>query len=275
MTVSDADFELVRQLVYEDAGIVLEPDKHYLVDSRLRRLGGEGEDPMTEVMARLHLGEDAQLRAAVVQAMAIQETYFFRDPWLFDSLRTEVIPELMQRRASERSLRIWCAASSTGQEIYSICLMLREHFPELLGWRLELVASDFSEDALQRARTGRYSMPEVNRGLPARLLMSNFSQRGLEWELHAEVRRMVDFKLINLVDDWPELPLFDVVLLRNVLIYFDNGTRRDVLTRVRATMRSDAFLFMGGTESPLGLVDDFIPGAERSIYFYRVNGRDL
>lgn len=272
MSSAEADFELVRLLMYMDAGLLLEPDKAYLIESRLLKLARAAGETVSELLARLRASEDPELRRQVVEAMAIQETYFFRDPWLFDSLREDVIPGLLQRRQSERRLCIWCAACATGQEIYSICLLLREHFPELDGWDLLIVASDFSEEALERARAGRYTMPEVNRGLPARVLMRYFGQRGLEWELHKEVRRMVDFRAINLVGEWPDLPLFDIVLLRNVLIYFDEQTRRDVLTRVRGAMRQDGRLFMGGTESPLGLVEGFEPSDHRNSYYYRIQG---
>lgn len=271
--VSAEDFAYVRQLMYEAAGLVLDPDKAYLVETRLQKLLRANQTDVAGLVARLRAGGDSWLRTAVVEAMAIQETYFFRDPWLFDSLREEVLPGLIKARQSSRQLRIWCGATSTGQEIYSLCLMLREEFPQLMDWDLQIYASDFSLVALERAQAGRYSMPEVNRGLPARLLMKYFTQVGLEWELHREVRRMVTFLPINLVREWPELPVFDVVLLRNVLIYFDEGTRRDVLARVRGLMQDDACLFLGATESPLGLMTDFRSNAARGGTYYRIVGR--
>lgn len=268
--VSEGDFEFVRELVRADAGIVLDEDKHYLVDSRLQRFSRDHGD-LDALMAQLRDG-DTHLRAAVVEAMAIQETYFFRDPWLFDALAGDIIPDLMEKRAAERTLRIWCAACATGQEIYSICMLLRESFPQLVSWRLEVLASDFSREALGRAESGLYSLPEVNRGLPVRMLTKYFAQQGLSWQLGSQVRNMVNFASINLVGEWPELPTFDVILLRNVLIYFDEATRRDVLSRVAAQLRQDGALFMGGTESPMGFSSCFVPGAERNCYYYRLGG---
>lgn len=270
MTLTQDDFHFVRRLIQEEAGLTLDADKDYLVSNRLGRLASDcGEADIGHLITRVREGNDRRLRIAIAEAMTIQETYFFRDPWFYAALREEVLPALLRARAGERALRIWCAASATGQEIYSVCLLLREHFPELAGWTLEIVATDFSESALATARAGHYSQMEVNRGLPASLLLKYFTRQGLRWHIRPDIRAMVHFGHLNLVGTWPALPRFDLVLLRNVLIYFDEATRRDVLTRVQQHLRGDGYLFMGGTESPLGTVDGFSAGADGRACYYQ------
>jgi chemotaxis protein methyltransferase CheR len=277
MTLSEEDFGFVQRLLQEEAGLVLDPDKDYLVTSRLGRLASDqGDADITRLLQRVRTGRDPALRTVIANAMTIQETYFFRDPWLFNSLRDEVLPALVRARAEERVLRIWCAASATGQEIYSLCLLLHEHFPQIADWPLEILATDYSDTALATAAAGSYSQMEVNRGLPAPFLMKYFTREGMRWRIRSDIRDMVHFSRLNLVDTWPLLPRFDLVLLRNVLIYFDEATRRDVLTRVAASLRSDGYLYMGGTESPLGIVNDFHAGADGRACHYRLHqGRTI
>lgn len=266
MTLTEDDVSLVLRCVRERAGLVFEPEKHYLVENRVHKLAllrGMETQPLLQALR----DGDPVLCADVAEAMAIQETYFFRDPWLFDSLRDDVIPTLLRRRSAERSLNIWCAACASGQEAWSVAMLLAQ-MPELASWDLQIIGSDFSPAALERARSGRYNHMEVNRGLPARELATHFLRKGLEWEVGPQLRRSVSFRSINLVETWPDLPRFDIVLLRNVLIYFDTATRRDVLQRARRVMREDGFLFLGGSESPLGVVDSFRPGlSNRACYF--------
>lgn len=272
MSISPDDFRYVQRLVLEEAGLVLGEDKHYLVESRLERLAQL--QVSADIAALLQqCRQEPALRQAIAEAMAIHETYFFRDPWLYEALRQEVLPALLQARAGERTLRIWCAACATGQEVYSICLLLREHFPQLAGWELDILASDFSAAALAQAESGRYSLMEANRGLPAALLARHFRRDGLHWQLLPELRQQVRFARINLVSAWPELPVFDIVLLRNVLIYFNDATRRDVLARVQGRLRPDGYLFMGGTESPLSLVNSFTAGSDGRAGYYRLQQR--
>lgn len=272
MTLSEEDFGFVQRLLQEEAGLVLDTDKDYLVASRLGRLASDqGDSDITQLIRRVRNGNDVALRGAIANAMTIQETYFFRDPWLFNSLRYEVLPALIRDRARDRVLRIWCAASATGQEIYSLCLLIREHFPEVSDWTFEILATDYSATALASATRGSYSQMEVNRGLPATLLIKYFIREGTHWQVRPDIRSMVQFSRVNLVGTWPALPRFDLVLLRNVLIYFDSATRRDVLTRVADTLRSDGYLYMGGTESPVGIVDCFHAGAEGRACHYQLH----
>lgn len=274
MMISHEDFLFVRRLIQEEAGITLDADKDYLVSNRLGRLAADsGDGDIGHLIQRVRKDNDRRLRFAIAEAMTIQETYFFRDPWFYAALRDEVLPALIRARAGERTLRIWCAASATGQEIYSVCLLLREHFPQLADWTLDIVATDFSDSALAHARAGSYSQMEVNRGLPAALLMKYFTRQGLRWQIKPEIRDMVHFGHLNLVGAWPVLPCFDLVLLRNVLIYFDEGTRRDVLTGVQQQLRDDGVLFMGGTESPLATVDGFTAGADGRACYYQLHSQ--
>lgn len=251
------DFDYVCRLVRDRSAVVLDAGKEYLVEARLTPLAGElCLGSVTELVGRLRAG-DAGLSARVVEAMVTTETSFFRDGQPFETLRKAVVPELLAARAAERRLDVWCAACSTGQEPYSLALLLREQFPELPGWRVNVLATDISADVLGRARAGRYTQLEVNRGLPAALLVKYFRQHGRDWELAEDVRRSVEFRELNLVRPWPALPPMDLVFLRNVMIYFDMGTKKEILGRVRRVLRPDGYLILGAAESTLSLDDSF------------------
>jgi chemotaxis protein methyltransferase CheR len=252
------DFEYVCRLVRDRSAVVLEAGKEYLVEARLGPLAGEfGHGSVTELVGRLRAGGDGGLTTRVVEAMVTNETLFFRDGQPFETLRKTVLPGLIARRAAERRLDVWCAASSTGQEPYSLALLLREHFPELSGWRVNVLATDLSSEVLGRARAGRYTQLEVNRGLPAALLVKYFRQHGREWELAEDVRRMVEFRELNLAGPWPGLPRMDLVFLRNVMIYFDVETKKAILGRVLRVLRPDGYLLLGTAETTHGLSDSF------------------
>ncbi len=252
------DFEYVRRLVRERAAIVLEDGKAYLAESRLVPVAREeGFASVAELIARIRSERFGRLHRKVVEAMTTNETSFFRDVAPFEALRTVVFPELLARRATERVLHVWCAAASTGQEPYSVAMLLREHFPELATWTVRLLATDLSTEVLARARAGRFTQLEVNRGLPASCLVRYFERDGAYWVLGEEVRRMVEFRELNLAEPWPPLPPMDVVLLRNVLIYFDLDTKRAVLGRLRRVLRADGWLFLGGAETTLNVDDAF------------------
>jgi chemotaxis protein methyltransferase CheR len=257
MPLSQAELNIVRALVRERSAIVLDEDKGYLVESRLLPLAQqEGLESVSSLVARLGRASTG-LERQVVEAMATNETYFFRDVRPFDVLRQQVLPELVQRRAGERALRIWSAACSSGQEPHSIAMLLRAHQVVPLGWQVRLLGTDLSTGMLGRARQGRYSQMEINRGLPAALLVKYFERAGLEWQLKDEVRRMVEFSALNLIEDWPALPPLDVVFLRNVLIYFDVPTKKQVLANLRRVLRPDGYLFLGGAETTLNLDENY------------------
>lgn len=267
MTFSPEDFDFLQRLLREEAGLVLEAEKDYLASTRLGRLALEQGDSIPVLLQRAR-GGDRAMREAIADAMTIQETYFFRDPWFYDSLRNETLPALLQARSAERRLRIWCAACATGQEVYSLRLLLAEHFPQLTDWSVEILATDYSVPALAQAREGSYSQMEVNRGLPAALLARHFTREGLRWRVQPGLREGISFMRLNLMGSWPSLPPFDIVLLRNVLIYFDTPGRQEVLSRVYRQLRRDGRLYMGASESPLGLAAGFEAGnAGRSCYY--------
>lgn len=268
---TDEDIDLVLASIRRHAGLVFDREKRYLVENRVGMLARARNESVESLLEQLRQEDPAAL-VAVTEAMTIQETYFFRDPWLFEALREEVIPALIEKRSASRSLRIWCAACATGQEVWSVMLLLRS-MPELAGWDVQLLGSDISSVALERAQAACYSLMEVNRGLPARELALHFRRKGVAWELMPDIRTGVTFRQINLVGEWPEMPLFDIVLLRNVLIYFDEATRRQVLNRVYDVMRPDGYLFMGGAESPVGIVDAFHPGMNNRASYYFPRGR--
>lgn len=255
---AESDFDFVRELVRRHSAIALEDGKGYLVEARLTPLARrEGFASLAELVAQLRTGRDPALQRKVVEAMTTNETLFFRDVHPFEALRASVLPELVQRRAAVKQLRIWSAACSTGQEPYTIAILLRESFPELASWRVDIVATDLSTEVLEKARAGVYGQIEVNRGLPARLMVKYFRQQGVEWQLDDAIRAMVDFRELNLAEPWPAMGQFDVVFLRNVLIYFDRDTKKSILARVRSVLKPDGSLFLGAAETTMNLDDAY------------------
>jgi chemotaxis protein methyltransferase CheR len=206
--------------------------------------------------------------------MTTNETTFFRDLRPFEILKTTVLPELMKKRAGDRVLNVWFAACSNGQEPYSFAMLLREHFPYILGWKVRLIASDISRDVLARAREGLYTQLEVNRGLPAQLLVKYFKKVDNGWQLNPEVRRMVEFQEINLAEAWPPLPRMDIVFMRNVLIYFGVDAKRTILARVRRILRQDCFLLLGGSETTVYLDEAFQPVPQERPALFQLRGSD-
>ncbi len=258
MTLSLPEFNYVRQLVLEHSAIVLEEDKGYLVESRLLPLARrEGFTSLDDLVRRLQTEPFNGLHRQTVEALTTNETSFFRDFHPFEALRKSILPDLISRRAAERELKIWCAASSSGQEPYSLAMLIRENFPQLANWKVQIQASDLSTDILTRAREGRYNQLEVNRGLPASLLVKYFQKRGCDWFLSEDIRRMVDYQAINLAGSWPLMPAMDVVLLRNVLIYFGMETKKAILSKVRKVLKLDGYFFLGAAETTFSIDDSY------------------
>jgi len=258
MTLSQPEFNYIRRLVLEQSAIVLEEDKGYLVESRLLPLArGEGFASLDLLVRKLQSVPFQALHRRAVEAMTTNETTFFRDFHPFEALRKSVLPDLISRRSAERELNIWCAASSSGQEPYSLAMLIRENFPQLAGWRVRILATDLSTDILARAREGRYSQLEVNRGLPAPLLVKYFTKRGCDWYLRDEIRSMVDYQILNLATAWPAMPSMDIVMLRNVLIYFSIATKREILGKVRRVLKPDGYFFLGTAETTFNIDDSF------------------
>ncbi len=258
MNISREDFDYVSRLVHAHSGVLLEPGKEYLVEARLQPLVRKEElDSISTLVARLRASAPNGLHQRVIEAMTTNETSFFRDMHPFEALRKSVFPELLERRRSERRLRIWSGACSTGQEPYSLVMLLRENFAELEGWSCEIVATDIATDVLARACAGRYTHHEVSRGLPAPYLVKYFRKQGADWEINEEVRREVQFVAMNLTKQWPLLPKMDVVLMRNVLIYFDLETKKQIFAKLRRQMAPDGYLLLGAAETTLGIDDSF------------------
>ena len=262
------DFETLAALLKKRSGLSLTEEKSYLLESRLmpvvRRLRYAD---LTELVADIRAKSDESLLAEVTEVMTTNESFFFRDNRPFDQFRDVVLPKLKESRASKKRIRIWSAACSSGQEPYSLAILIKEMGPEYAGWTIEIVGTDISEAILSKARAGIYSQFEVQRGLPIQLLMKYFTQVEGGWELNESLRSMVKYQSFNLLDSMSALGVFDVVYCRNVLIYFDQPTKADVMSRIRKQMSDDGVLYLGGAETVLGICDEFkpVPG-QRGMY---------
>jgi chemotaxis protein methyltransferase CheR len=271
MTIDASSFNFVRQLLRERAAIVLDDDKQYLVANRLSQLARrEGLASARDVIDRLRAAPAGPLQRKVIEAMTTTETLFFRDGKPYEALRNAIVPELIRTRAADRKLQIWSCACSSGQEPYSLCMLLRESFPGLAGWDLRLTATDISTEMLARARAGRYSQLEINRGLPIKLLDKYFHQVGADWQIREDLRRMIEFRELNLAGPWGAVPPADLVLLRNVLIYFDVATKRQILGKVRKLLRPGGFLVLGTAETTLDNTDGLEQIRSDGTTYYRL-----
>jgi chemotaxis protein methyltransferase CheR len=261
--VTPLDFEYLRKFLKDRSGLDLAVDKQYLVESRLIPLARKaGLSGIGDLVQRMKSGAEA-LIVDVVEAMTTNETFFFRDKTPFDHLRETMIPALLQARAARRSLRIWCAAGSTGQEPYSIAMCLKECGPAVAGWRTEIIATDLSNEVLEKSKAGLYSQFEVQRGLPIQLLIKYFKQVGELWQINADIRAMVQHRQLNLLQDFSHLGTFDIIFCRNVLIYFDQETKVSIFLRLAKRMETDGFLALGAAETVVGLTDAFKPHPDK------------
>jgi chemotaxis protein methyltransferase CheR len=273
--VTPLDYDHVRRLLKARSGLVLSADKQYLVESRLlpvaRRAGLAG---LSELVERLKTPKAEPLITEVVEAMTTNESFFFRDKTPFEHLRDTIVPTLFAARAAQRRIRIWCAAASTGQEPYSLVMALREMGAATSGWRIDIVATDISLEVLEKARAGIYSQFEVQRGLPVQLLIKYFMQIGETWQVLPELRAMVQFRPLNLLHDFSNLGMFDLVLCRNVLIYFDHETKTGVLERIARLTEPDGYLVLGAAETVVGLTESFKPiPHKRGLYAPAASGQ--
>ncbi|MBR0726967.1 protein-glutamate O-methyltransferase CheR [Bradyrhizobium manausense] len=261
--MTPADYDYLRKFLKERSGLDLSADKQYLVESRLLPLARKASLPgIPDLVLKIRNG-DGRLATDVVEAMTTNETFFFRDKIPFDHLRDSIVPGLIRARAARKSLRIWSAASSTGQEPYSIAMCLKEMGATLAGWRIEIVATDLSQEVLEKCKAGVYSQFEVQRGLPIQLLMKYFTQSSDVWQLKADVRAMVQFRQLNLLQDFSHLGTFDVIFCRNVLIYFDQDTKALIFERMSKGLEADGTLLLGAAESVVGITDAFRPISDR------------
>lgn len=257
-TMRADDFDYIRRLVRDQSALTIEAGKEYLVESRLQPLAREeGFSSYLQLVQRLRTAPIGDLHRRAVEAMANNETSFFRDARAFGMMANSVVPALLAERSAARSLHIWCAACSTGQEPYSLAMLLREQGRALDGWDVRIIATDISRSALARARAGCYTQFEVNRGLPAHLLVKHFTQHGTTWKISEEIRGMVEFAETNLIAPWTERPAMQLILLRNVLIYLDVATRKTILQRVGRALDPRGYLILGGAETTTNLDDSF------------------
>jgi len=256
--VTPLDYDFLRKCLKARSGLVLSADKQYLVESRLLPVARKaGLANLGDLVAALKIAPADALMIAVVEAMTTNESFFFRDKTPFDHFRETIMPALLAARRTSRSIRIWCAAASTGQESYSLAMSLKQMAREIAGLRIEIVATDLSNEVLEKARQGLYSQFEVQRGLPIQLLIKHFTQVGELWQIAPDIRAMVKYQQLNLLQDFSRLGLFDVIFCRNVLIYFDQPTKVDVLNRLARATASDGFLVLGAAETVVGLTDSF------------------
>lgn len=255
-----SQFEYLKQFLKAKSGLVLTNEKQYLVESRLlpvaRRHGHAG---LAELIQAMQKPGAMQLCSDVVEAMTTNESFFFRDSTPFQHFREVMLPAMLKARADRRTIRIWCAAASTGQEPYSLAICLKEAAPKLAGYRVEIIGTDLSNEVLEKARNGIYSQFEVQRGLPIQMLLKYFTQKGDLWQINPELRSMVQWRKLNLLENFSTLGSFDIVYCRNVLIYFDQPTKVDVLQRISKQMPADGYLVLGAAETVVGLTDAFRP----------------
>ena len=257
------DYEYLRKLLKDLSGLDLSADKQYLIESRLMPLARKSGLPgIPELVQKMKAGS-ASLVTQVVEAMTTNETFFFRDKIPFEHFRELIMPEILKSRASRKSVRIWCAAGSTGQEPYSLAMCLKEMSAALAGWRTEIIATDLSQEVLEKSKAGIYSQFEVQRGLPIQMLVKYFKQTGEFWQINPDIRAMVQHRQLNLLHDFSQLGTFDVVFCRNVLIYFDQDTKINIFNRLQKATEPDGFLALGAAETVVGLTDAFKPYPER------------
>jgi len=269
--VNQPDYEYLRKLLKDHSGLDLSADKQYLIESRLLPLARKaGLADIAELVQKLKGGSSVFI-GQVVEAMTTNETFFFRDKVPFDHFRESIMPEMIKARANRKSIRIWCAAGSTGQEPYSLAMCVREMSAALSGWRVEIVATDISQEVLEKSKAGIYSQFEVQRGLPIQMLVKHFKQNGELWQINPEIRAMVQHKQLNLLHDFSQLGVFDIIFCRNVLIYFDQETKINIFGRLAKVMEPDGFLVLGAAETVVGLTDAFKPFPDRR-GLYRPSG---
>jgi len=262
--VTPLDYDYLRKLLKDRSGLVLSGDKEYLVESRLLPIARKmGLSSLSELVAKLRAQGAERLIVEVVEAMTTNESFFYRDKIPFDHFKDGILPSLIKTRASQRKIRIWCAAASTGQEPYSLAMIIREMGAQLAGWRIEILGTDLSTEVLEKAKAGVYSQFEVQRGLPIQMLVKYFVQNGETWEISPDIKAMVQYRPLNLLADFAHLGTFDVIFCRNVLIYFDQPTKINVLERCARILEPDGFLILGAAETVVGLTEAFKPSSER------------
>lgn len=271
------DFDLFADMVKKRSGLVLTSEKAYLLESRLMPVARKlGLKDLEELAASLRNKRDEKIMETITEAMTTNETFFFRDQKPFDQFRQVVLPHMLKVRANKKSLRIWSAASSTGQEAYSLAMILSEEAHKMPGWHTEIIGTDISHEVVEKAKAGLYNQFEVQRGLPVTMLVKYFQQKEDRWQISDKIRGMVQYRTMNLLEDWGPIGLFDIIFCRNVLIYFDQPTKSKILERQSQVLAPDGALFLGGAESTLGICDKFKSvESQRGIYIPTVCPADM
>ncbi|MBN9671731.1 CheR family methyltransferase [Roseibium aggregatum] len=258
--MTPSEFEFLKSFLKTKSGLVLSNDKQYLVESRLLPIARSSKlETLSAVIQTLQRGGNRALETEVIEAMTTNESFFFRDKTPFDHFNDTMLPALLDSRATRRQIKIWCAAASTGQEPYSLAICLKEAAAKMGGWRTRILGTDLSQEVLEKAKTGLYSQFEVQRGLPIQMLLKYFEQKGDMWQINSAMRAMVEWKKLNLLESFTHLGEFDIVFCRNVLIYFDQSTKSEILERLAKTLPDDGFLVLGAAETVVGLTDAFKP----------------
>ncbi len=259
--MTPAEFEFLRDMLKSRSGLVVGEEKRYLLESRLLPVAREeGMESLGDLSRALMAAGSEPLRVKVTQAMTINESFFYRDKTPFENFREIMVPAMISsRRSMTRNLKIWCAAASTGQEPYSLAIEIQELESQLRGWKTSIIGTDLCEEVLEKAKAGLYSQFEVQRGLPIQLLVKYFKQTGSMWQIDSAIRSMVDYRHFNLLDDYAALGTFDIIFCRNVLIYFDPPTKREILARMAKRLQPDGYLVLGAAETVIGISDDFQP----------------
>jgi chemotaxis protein methyltransferase CheR len=261
MAISKADFDYIARLTRSESAIVLEPGKEYLVESRLTPIAEQkGFGSLASFIEKMRSAPALNgIHHLAIDALTTNETSFFRDFHPFESLRKEILPRIIEKRAAVKQLTIWSAACSTGQEPYTLAMLIQENFPQLADWKITILATDLSPTVLRVARLGHYSQFEVNRGLPASYLVKYFSKKDDRWHINPKLKQNIQFTPMNLIQPWPILPPFDLVFIRNVMIYFDVETKKLILNRIRNCLLPHGYLFLGGSETTLNLDSKYQP----------------
>lgn len=269
----DADFEFIRALVHRESGIALTPDKQYLVTSRLAPLMKKHDIPnIRTLVQQLRAKSNPTITREIIDLMTTNESWFFRDHWPYECMREVVLPDLSVRRSAQRNLDIWSAACSSGQEPYSIAMVVREEATSVGGWNVKITGTDISPTMLERCKHGKFTRTEMTRGLTAAQKARFFTQVGTDSQAREELRNMLDLKLLNLTKAWPRLPQFDVIFIRNVLIYFDLPTKQDILRRVERLLNPGGYLFLGSGETMVDIATKLKPVSYKSNSFYQLPG---
>ncbi|MBA5777234.1 protein-glutamate O-methyltransferase CheR [Stappia sp. F7233] len=260
--MTPSEYEFLKRFLKTQSGLVLSDEKQYLVESRLLPVARKaGLASLSDLIAAIQRPASNALQVSVVEAMTTNESFFFRDKTPFDNFRDTMLPELLKSRASRRRIKIWCAAASTGQEPYSLAMCLKEAGSKVAGWSFDILGTDLSSEVLDKAKAGIYSQFEVQRGLPIQMLLKYFTQKGELWQINPDMRAMVKWRKFNLLESFATIGEHDIVYCRNVLIYFDQATKIDILQKIAKLMPSDGYLVLGAAETVVGLTDAFQPVA--------------